>query len=303
MLRMKGFVAVAGKPMRLLVQGVGERFRQQFDRPWRPGEDAAGRLVVIGEDGLDRAAIAAALVLKTHRAMHLLRIDDAADRRGGSRRRPRSDARRYRLPVIFRQRPRLGGGRAARMARCPCGRLLGSPPWRRFVTHIPSTFISIRSRPGLVSYWFVCLADSTTGDTARCELAAAARRDGFDLVLVPGDGRSDARLAELSTLPSDFAQTIWRAISRPAAPTTSAGCSPGSRAASAATRRLRPSLRAWRPAGSSPAPAALVRLKRRSQSSSSIAPMSWPATSHRSSRLPTRWRRAGRASSPPMLRA
>ena len=57
-LRMKGFLAVAGKPMRLLVQGVGGRFRQQFDRPWRPGEERLGRLVVIGEKGLDRAAVA-----------------------------------------------------------------------------------------------------------------------------------------------------------------------------------------------------------------------------------------------------
>jgi cobalamin biosynthesis protein CobW len=60
-LRMKGFIEVAGKPMRLLVQGVGQRFRQQFDRPWAPGEARRGRLVVIGERGLDRAAIAAAL--------------------------------------------------------------------------------------------------------------------------------------------------------------------------------------------------------------------------------------------------
>jgi cobalamin biosynthesis protein CobW len=60
-LRMKGFIEVVGKPMRLLVQGVGQRFRQQFDRPWGPGEDRRSRLVVIGEKGLDRAAIAAAL--------------------------------------------------------------------------------------------------------------------------------------------------------------------------------------------------------------------------------------------------
>ena len=57
-LRMKGFLDVAGKPMRLLVQGVGTRFRQQFDRPWAPGEARRGRLVVIGEKGLDQAAIA-----------------------------------------------------------------------------------------------------------------------------------------------------------------------------------------------------------------------------------------------------
>lgn len=56
-LRLKGFLAVAGKPMRLEVQGVGSRFRQQFDRAWRPDEARAGRLVVIGRTGLDRAAI------------------------------------------------------------------------------------------------------------------------------------------------------------------------------------------------------------------------------------------------------
>ena len=33
-LRVKGYIAVKGKPMRLLVQAVGERVRSQFDRPW-----------------------------------------------------------------------------------------------------------------------------------------------------------------------------------------------------------------------------------------------------------------------------
>ena len=60
-LRMKGFLAVRGKPMRLLVQGVGNRFRHQFDRPWASGEERFGRLVVIGEKGIDEAAIAAAI--------------------------------------------------------------------------------------------------------------------------------------------------------------------------------------------------------------------------------------------------
>ena len=60
-LRMKGFIEVDGKPMRLLIQGVGQRFRQQFDRAWAPGEARRSRLVVIGERGLDRAAITAAL--------------------------------------------------------------------------------------------------------------------------------------------------------------------------------------------------------------------------------------------------
>lgn len=58
-LRMKGFVAVAGKPMRLAIQGVGDRFRQQFDQPWPAGDARVGHMVVIGRSGLDEAAIAA----------------------------------------------------------------------------------------------------------------------------------------------------------------------------------------------------------------------------------------------------
>jgi cobalamin biosynthesis protein CobW len=62
-LRMKGFVPVTGKPLRLLVQGVGQRFRQQFERPWASGEARRGQIVVIGEKGLDREAIAAAMTV------------------------------------------------------------------------------------------------------------------------------------------------------------------------------------------------------------------------------------------------
>ena len=61
-LRVKGFVDIAGKPMRLLVQGVGARIQHQFDRPWRAGEKRQGRLVVIGEKGFDRDAIRAAIL-------------------------------------------------------------------------------------------------------------------------------------------------------------------------------------------------------------------------------------------------
>ena len=60
-LRVKGFVEVAGKPMRLLVQGVGARIQHHFDRAWKANEPRLSRLVVIGEKGLDRAAITAML--------------------------------------------------------------------------------------------------------------------------------------------------------------------------------------------------------------------------------------------------
>jgi len=54
-LRMKGFVDIAGKPMRLLVQAVGSRVQHHYDRKW-PGE-RRGRLVVIAEKGFDRNVI------------------------------------------------------------------------------------------------------------------------------------------------------------------------------------------------------------------------------------------------------
>jgi cobalamin biosynthesis protein CobW len=60
-LRVKGFAAVAGKPLRLLVQAVGARVTHQYDRPWGTTEARDGRLVVIGLKGLDRAAVTRAL--------------------------------------------------------------------------------------------------------------------------------------------------------------------------------------------------------------------------------------------------
>ena len=60
-LRLKGFAAVSGKPMRLAIQAVGPRVDHYFDRPFATGEARETRLVVIGEAGLDRAAISAAL--------------------------------------------------------------------------------------------------------------------------------------------------------------------------------------------------------------------------------------------------
>lgn len=60
-LRVKGFVAVQGKPMRLLVQAVGERVRQQFDRPWGDAPRES-RLVVIAEHhDIDESAIRSVL--------------------------------------------------------------------------------------------------------------------------------------------------------------------------------------------------------------------------------------------------
>jgi cobalamin biosynthesis protein CobW len=55
--RVKGFVEIAGKPMRLLIQGVGSRIQHRFDRAWHKDEDRRSRLVVIGQKGLDAEAV------------------------------------------------------------------------------------------------------------------------------------------------------------------------------------------------------------------------------------------------------
>ncbi len=46
--RIKGFVHVPNKAMRLVLQGVGDRFDSFYDRPWQPNESRQTRLVFIG---------------------------------------------------------------------------------------------------------------------------------------------------------------------------------------------------------------------------------------------------------------
>jgi len=54
--RIKGFVAVPNKPMRMVVQGVGDRLEHFFDRPWQATEPRQTRLVLIGR-ALDQSQI------------------------------------------------------------------------------------------------------------------------------------------------------------------------------------------------------------------------------------------------------
>ena len=56
-LRVKGYIAVKGKPMRLLVQAVGERVRSQFDRPWGEAPRTSQLVVIAERHHIDRDAI------------------------------------------------------------------------------------------------------------------------------------------------------------------------------------------------------------------------------------------------------
>jgi cobalamin biosynthesis protein CobW len=59
--RVKGFVNVAHKPMRLVLQGVGHRFDTFYDRLWTADESRQTKLVLIGHD-LNRQIIESKLV-------------------------------------------------------------------------------------------------------------------------------------------------------------------------------------------------------------------------------------------------
>ena len=60
-LRVKGFIAVTGKPMRLLVQAVGARVRMQYDRPWGTAMRRSQLVVIAEMADVNEAAIRAVL--------------------------------------------------------------------------------------------------------------------------------------------------------------------------------------------------------------------------------------------------
>ncbi|MEO3416934.1 cobalamin biosynthesis protein CobW [Roseovarius sp. CAU 1744] len=60
-LRVKGYVAVRDKPMRLLVQAVSERLRAQFDQPWGDTPRRSQLVVIAEHDDINPDAIRAVL--------------------------------------------------------------------------------------------------------------------------------------------------------------------------------------------------------------------------------------------------
>ncbi|WCC48007.1 cobalamin biosynthesis protein CobW [Tenacibaculum finnmarkense] len=48
--RIKGFVNIPNKPMRMVLQGVGSRFDYYFERPWGANEERKTSIVVIGKN-------------------------------------------------------------------------------------------------------------------------------------------------------------------------------------------------------------------------------------------------------------
>jgi cobalamin biosynthesis protein CobW len=64
--RVKGFAAVEGKPMRLVIQGVGARFDSYFDRPWTADEKPVTELVFIGSHLEKEQVLRTLMTVSTH---------------------------------------------------------------------------------------------------------------------------------------------------------------------------------------------------------------------------------------------
>ena len=261
-LRMKGFVEVAGKPMRLLVQGVGARFSHQFDRPWRAGEErrrpAGGdrperprpRRDRSGSDGLRHASASA-------------QISDLSTRRRKPSISTRSPADIVAL-VLHRQRPRRcspqphDDGAASPSLRLAIAADRCSHPFSvdLYVEKVvrPLEFVLVRLLGGL-DYWRYGVEELRRRRAKRVHLA-----------IVPGDRSEDARLERASTLPVADLRQIW-AYFRESGPENIAAClafiatkiSGGWRCACAAScARLRPFKAACVPAAPGAATAFIV---------------------------------------------
>jgi cobalamin biosynthesis protein CobW len=63
--RVKGFLALPSKPMRQVLQGVGERLERYFDRAWASDETRQSKIVIIGKELVEadlRLALEAAVI-------------------------------------------------------------------------------------------------------------------------------------------------------------------------------------------------------------------------------------------------
>ena len=205
-LRIKGFAAVPGKPMRLLVQAVGPRVAHHYDRPWSAGEPRAGRLVVIGLKGIDRAAITRALD----------GLDACICWRPAPRRSTRSSSRSI-------SASRRATSRCCRFADSDLAGLAAA--WATERDALPSVRLAqLRDlkHPMSVDLWIERVGAHAKVIVVRLlggldwwrygveRLAALARERGIALALLPGEDRDDPRLAEASTLPPDELATLLR---------------------------------------------------------------------------------------------
>ena len=198
-LRVKGYIAVAGKPMRLLLQAVGERVRHQFDKPWGAASRQS-KLVVIGEHGdIDEAAIKVGLGFRIWYLMHVVFRESRGLEETATPRDIGQDPAD--LVVLsysdFDLAAFAAGWRRGRNS-LPSLRLANLAELRHPLsvdTYIERTLSQARGilvrLIGGESYWPYGLA----------ALQQLAKDRNIVLAVLPADGRDDTRLDAYSTLP------------------------------------------------------------------------------------------------------
>jgi len=205
-LRVKGFLAVAGKDMRLVVQAVGARLQHYYDRAWRADEAAHGK-----PRGHRPQGPRPRRHYPRHRrlAVHLLAAKPGAVSDGQRGRRSRPDARRHRLPLGGRHRARLprpgAGGVAVRCAQ-PAPR---QPPVPSATTFSVDKYVEdilqharlvIVRLLGGARYWPYGIE----------QVSDCCRRRGIALAVLPGDDQPDPELTALSTLDPPVLHRLWQ---------------------------------------------------------------------------------------------
>ena len=226
MLRVKGFAAVAGKPMRLLVQAVGPRVSHYYDRPWARGRDARrASLVVIGLKGLDRDGDRKSLC--SGRAMHLLQtssatLDDIVEpvdlgqTPGDIVVLSFADSDLAGLAAAYAAEQDCASERAARASARSAPSDVGRSLDRQRARATPRSIV-VRLLGGLD--WWRYGVEALGAWRASADIA---------LAVLPGEDRDDPRLAEASTLPPEELAALLALSSARAGARICARCSAGS---------------------------------------------------------------------------
>ncbi len=200
-LRVKGFAAVANKPLRLLVQAVGPRVTHQYDRPWAAGGAARGPT---RRDRIERARSRRgdARAGQGNAIYDASADDELRPASTKSSKRSISASRRAISPMLSFADSDLAGLAAAweaERAMLPSVRLahlrdlrhpMSVDLWiERVGAH--AKVIVVRLLGGL-DWWKYGIE----------RLSALARERGIALAVLPGEDRDDERLAAASTLPA-----------------------------------------------------------------------------------------------------
>ena len=208
-LRAKGYLAVKGKPMRLLVQSVGERVRHQFDKPWGTAPRQS-KLVVIGEHGdIDESCDQGGTwYLGTWSLMHVVfRESHGLEETATAVDLGQDPADLVVLSFSDSDLAAFAAGWRRGRKSLPSLRLANLVALRHPLsvdTYVERTLSQVRGilvrLIGGESYW-------PYGINALHQLA---KQRGIALAVLPADGRDDARLDALSTVPVSTLRRLRR---------------------------------------------------------------------------------------------